>query len=64
MRLARFGMITIDGIALRPQPGADFTAYQTILTNSRTMLAMKKKIDAGRTRKSAQCTKHATAPKK
>jgi hypothetical protein len=50
MHLAHYGLIGLDGTAQRPEPGADFAAYQKILTNARAMLAMKKRIEAGRKR--------------
>jgi len=50
MHLAHYGLISIDGTAQRPEPGADFAAYQKILTNARAMMAMKKRIEEGRKR--------------
>lgn len=48
MHLAHYGLISIDGTARRPEPGADFVAYQKILTNARAMMAIKKRLEAGR----------------
>lgn len=41
MRLANYGMITLDGTVMRPEPGADFAAYKDGLAQYRTMLALK-----------------------
>ena len=50
MQLANFGVIRMDGKAKRPQPGANFNQYQSILANTLAMQHMQQRVMSRRQR--------------
>ena len=46
MRLATYGVITLDGSVSRPEPGADFAHYQNSLASYRMTMSLQKRAAA------------------
>ena len=46
MRLATYGVITLNGSVSRPEPGADFADYQNSLASYRMTMSLKKQAAA------------------
>jgi hypothetical protein len=46
MRLANYGMIGLNGTVKRPEPGANFSDYQSGLVSYQMSLSLKQKIDS------------------
>ncbi len=44
MHLSHFGVISIDGSVTKPEPGLDFSGYQTALAQYRAALKLKARV--------------------
>jgi hypothetical protein len=46
MHLSSFGMIALDGSVTKPEPGLDFTGYQTALAHYQTTMKLRERLNA------------------
>lgn len=46
MHLSSFGVIAIDGSVTKPEPGLDFSGYQTAMAHYQAALKLKERLSA------------------
>ncbi len=45
MHLSSFGVIAIDGSVTKPEPGLDFSGYQTAMAHYQATLKLRRRLD-------------------